>query len=620
MPSGGDHGAGQASDQGAAWTALMSKVLKGASIDRLVRRTADGIAINPLYTLHDHAPQPATPGEAPWLRGSRAAGAAAGGWDVRQQVEAHDPVLANRAVLEELERGATSVTLVIAGARPEGGGIEIATARDLDAVLDGIQLDLAPAMLQAGRRGIEVAQLLLDLVAARGHVPGEVALELGLDPIGGYARGDGTDPGATVPAVAGFAAGLSGQPRILPLLADGRIAHAAGGSEAQELAFAITSGIAYLRALEGQGVALSDAAAAIGFAFAVDDDLFLNLAKLRVARRLWWRVLDACGIADAPMRIHAETASRMLTRRDPHVNLLRATVGTFAAACGGADSIAVLPFDHALGEPDGFSRRIARNTQLVLMEESNLHRVIDPAGGSWYVESLTEALAQKAWDLVQEIEGRGGIVTALAAGTLQASIAAVRDARASDIATRRQPITGISEFPDLAAAAITARPRHGAWAGQPAGALRPLRLAAPFEDLRDRSDARLAAKGVRPAIHLAVLGRQAEFGARASWARSLFEAGGIEVRMGEPAATSDEAVASWRQTGVPTAVLCSSDELYASLAAPTAQALKAAGCRRLVMLGRPADEPGLRAAGVDGFIFAGGDVLVLLEGLQEERP
>ena len=234
--------------------------------------------------------------------------------------------------------------------------------------------------------------------------------------------------------------------------ADGRMIHAAGGTDAQELAFALAQALAALRALEAGGLALDDARRAIGFRIAVDADQFASICKLRALRRLWARVEESCGLQPLPAHVEAETAWRMMTRRDPYVNALRTTTAAFAAGVGGADAVVALPFTQALGLPDAQARRLARNAQLILIEEANLWRVADPAAGAGGYEALTDALAQKAWELFQEIERAGGLGASLASGAFASRVSEARAALVRDVARRKLPITGTSEYPNLAEA------------------------------------------------------------------------------------------------------------------------------------------------------------------------
>jgi methylmalonyl-CoA mutase len=355
--------------------------------------------------------------------------------------------------------------------------------------------------------------------------------------------------------------------------------HAAGGGDAQELGYTMAAGVAYLRALTDAGLDVATAARLLEFRYAATDEQFPTIAKLRAARRLWARVLDACGAADAGgQHQHAVSSPTMFTRRDPYVNLLRGTIAGFAAGVGGADAVTVDPFDAALGVATPFSRRVARNTQALLIQEAHLARVVDPAGGGWLVESLTDALARAGWSFFQELEAAGGAVVALDSGLVAARVETVRAARQKAVATRRTPITGVSEFPDLAEVPVERTPRPASQNGSQHGGLPVYRPAAPFEAYRDRSDAVLAATGTRPTAFLATLGPLATYSTRASFTRNLLAAGGI-------------------------------DAVYAERGEATAAALRAAGARRILVAGK-VDVPG-----IDGQLYAGCDALAVIDGV-----
>ncbi len=250
-------------------------------------------------------------------------------------------------------------------------------------------------------------------------------------------------------------------------------------------------------------MSLDDSRRLIFFRLAADQDQFLTIAKFRAMRKLWARVEQACGLEASRACVVAETAWRMMTKRDPQGNIVRGTIAALAAAVGGADAITVLPFSAALGIPDAFARRIARNTQTILIEEANLHRVADPAAGSGAIEYLTEQLCEKAWTLFQEIERAGGSAKALEAGLIQKAVAKVRAEREANVASRKETLIGTSDFPDLAEEPVAVlgafrAPPLEAPPGKPIEKLARFRLAEPFEDLRDRSDAYLARTGERP--------------------------------------------------------------------------------------------------------------------------
>ena len=380
--------------------------------------------------------------------------------------------------------------------------------------------------------------------------------------------------------------------------------------------------VAYLRACEAAGLAPAEALPKIVVGIAADDDHFLTFDKLRAARRLIWKVAEASGAGEAAakVRIASATSFRMMARRDPWTNILRTTIACAGAVIGGADSIVVLPFTVALGKPDRFARRIARNVQIVLQEESNLGRVADPAGGSWYVEKLTDDVAQAAWKVFQDIEGKGGMAAALASGHVQDMIAATAAARDKAIATGRMELTGVSAFPLLGDDGVKVEPWTAPKAAAAAyavtvKALRSHRLAQPFEDLRDAADAARTA-GKEPTVFLASLGEIVQHNVRSTWVQNYLASGGIACLKSDGYASAEEAATAFKASGATVACICSSDAVYAERAEATARALKAAGAKTLLMAGRPGDkEAAFKAAGVDQFLFAGGDAVATLKGL-----
>lgn len=590
----------------AQWRALVDGVLKGADFDkRLVRRTPDGIKVAPLYPPAEAASQPGR--------------AAPGRWRVSQRVDHPDAKEANALALTDLDGGADALTLVIAGA-PAARGFGLSGPQAVAAALDGVMLPLIGLRLDAGAAGPEAAMALLALAKDRGDDLAALDIDLGLDPVAVQAA-TGTAPSWPDPAA--LLRDLDGQGSTSQgftgraFLADARPFHEAGAGEALELAAVLSGALSTLRALEAGGHSLERARAALAFLLVAEADEFLTVAKFRALRRLWARIEEACGLTPAPIRLHAETAWRSTTKRDPWVNMLRATTAVFSAGLGGADAVTVLPFTAAIGLPDAFARRCARNTQHVLLDEANLWRVADPAAGAGGFETLTESLCTEAWALFQAIERDGGISGSLRSGALGDRLAALRKARDAELATRRQPITGTSEFPDLheAPVAVLAPAPAAAPAGE--GALPSRRLAEPYERLRDASDAILDRTGRRPRVFLANLGPLSAFNTRATFARNAFEAGGIEAVTNEGFPDLAAMVDAFRASGTPLACICSSDAVYAEEAVPAAEALRAAGATTLFLAGKPGDlEPALRAAGVAHDLYAGCDLVKLLAQAQ----
>ncbi|WP_182905539.1 methylmalonyl-CoA mutase subunit beta [Microbispora sp. H13382] len=564
------------------WRALAADVLRrsgwggppDAVEDALSTTTYDAVAVAPLY---DAADLPQTPRV---VRGP-------GPWDVRQRHADPDPAATREAIHADLENGVTSLWL----------DLNVIDPAALPAVLDGVLLDLAPVVLDAGPRTAEAAEAFLRHVE---KTAGGVALpggNLGADPIGLAARtGAGVDAGAAA-ALAGRCA--ADHPGLRAITVDALPYHDAGGADAEELGCSIATGVAYLRALTGAGLTAEQAFGQLEFRYAATADQFLTIAKLRAARRMWARVAEVVGGPGVQLQ-HAVTSSAMMTVRDPWVNMLRTTLACFAAGVGGADAVTVQPFDAGLGLPDAFARRIARNTQSLLVEEANVARVADPAGGSWYVERLTDDLAARAWEWFQEIERAGGMAAALER-LVPERLAATRARRADNLAHRRDPVTGVSEFPDLKERPVSRRPGPGLAVTSGEG-LPVMRYAEEFEALRDLADARPE----RPTVFLATIGPVAAHTARAAFAANLFAAGGVATVAGGPGTDPAAIAAAFRDCGTPVACLCSSDRLYGEHAAAVAAALREAGARTVWLAGKGEYE------GVDATLYAGCDAIEVL--------
>lgn len=581
------------------WLKLVDGVLKGASFDRLVHTTRDGLKIDPLHARHADA---------------HAIAGRSGPWEVMQRVDHPDPAAANKIALEDLENGATSLLLCFGDGPSAYGygldGSEPAIVRALEGVyLDGIPIetDLSPQYKDAGHT-------LAALYKKQGVAPESARLRLNYDPIGAKAAAGSTPVPwrELAPIFATMVRGLTDQGFKGPFAAaNGRLVHAAGGSEAQELAFALASAVAYLRALEAGGIALDNARRMIYFRLAADVDQFLTMAKFRALRKLWARVESACGLKPSHAFLSAETAWRMMTRADVNTNMLRTTIATLGAALGGADAISILPHTMALGLPDSFARRVARNTQLILLEESNLAKVIDPAAGAGGIEDLTDKLCRAAWALFQDIEAAGGAAEVVERGLFQDKVAATRAERQAAVAKRKDALIGTSDYPDLREVPanvldvkrVTVPPMP---AQKTFAALKPIRLSEPFEALRDAAAA-MAKKSGAPKIALIELGSAADFTARANFAKSLFEAGGFET-----VAVTGADAAAFKSSKAPLACLCSSDEVYEKDAASAAKALASAGASHIYLAGRPKDPTPYQQAGVNGFVYAGCDALAIL--------
>ncbi len=573
---------------------------------RLRTHTVDGLNIEPLYMSTD---QPlGYAGVAPFVRGTHAKNGDMLGWDVASFHEDGDVAFTNKEVLTDLENGVTSLWL-----RVDADAIKPA---DLKAALRGVQPELAA--LRVSSTGdvaaqVAAAEALADVWRASGKAA-ECAGSLGLDALSAAER-DGVPADLSQQRVWAKTAQQE-FPAARALVVSTEVLHNAGAGDTGELAYAIATGVEYLRDLVDAGFTPTQASKQILFRLVATDDEFTTISKFRALRRLWARVCEVSGIAekDRGATLHAVTSWRMITRDDPYVNLLRGTIASFSAAVGDAEIVTTLPFDTAHGLPTKASRRFARNTQLLAMEESNIGRVNDPAGGSFYVEELTNQIAQHAWEIFQKIEAAGGMSAALASGLVAEQIAETNAERAKRLAKRTLPITGVSMFPMETEREVEVRPRP---AGLKHNGLAPHRDAEVFEALRDRSAA-AAATGSKPAVFLACLGKQRDFGPREQFTNALLLVAGLATPRSE-GGTTEEIVAKAKEVGSPVACLCSSTKVYAEQAIEVAKALKDAGVKTVVIAGKRGETGSEEAASViDDEIFTGMDVVGFLTTTLDE--
>jgi methylmalonyl-CoA mutase len=567
--------------------------------EKLTRVSLDGVEVPPLGTPDhlDGLPDPGLPGQAPYTRG-RGLSRTEAGWDVRAHLADPDPNQAAAAALADLENGVTSLWLSV-------GSTGIATS-DLAQVLEKVYLDLAPVVLDAPSDPVGAAEALAAVLGDR-DITAAPGTGLGGDPISAVVRGLAAE--SDVASVVTRLAELARRHGVLALTVDGTAVHDLGATDSQELGYTLAVGAAYLRLLtEAGGLDVATAASLLEFRYAATDDQFLTIAKLRAARRLWHAVLDHSGAPDAAGQVqHAVTGRPMLTRYDPWVNMLRGTVAAFAAGVGGATSVTVLPFDSALGLPDEFGRRNARNTSALLVAESHVARVTDPAGGSYAVERLTDDLAQAGWSQFGKIEAEGGALASVSgAGAESGLLARIRsqavEPRQRQVAKRRRPITGVSEFPNLHEELPERRPL-------PEGAGGVHRYAADFEAMRDDP--------ATTPVFLATLGSIAQHTARATFAANLLAAGGVDTVSAGATDDVEALVAAYRQNPLPVACLAGTDKTYAAWGAAAATALREAGARYLVLAGKPGDKT-VTPEHLDDSCALGVDALAFLTRVREE--
>lgn len=565
-----------------AWEAATAAVLRKArrlgedapdsdAWTALSRTTLDGIAVAPIG-------QPAD------LDGLTTSGrpTRTGAWDVRTQVEVVDDRAANEAILQDLENGATSVLL----------HLDEDVRHDWSVLLDGVLLDLAPVVLdRASTEQVEAFAAHLESVEGPLHPATNLSLDLQTLEMLAHPTSDAPRDLLAPLARRAFQLG------VRALVVDATALHDQGASDAQELGWALATGVAYLRLLEDEGLGAEQGARTVELRLAATDEQFPTIAKMRAARRLWARVLEASD-ATGELALHAVTSRPMTSRRDPWVNMLRGTVAAFAAGVGGAEAVTVVPFDEPLGAPDALGRRVARNTSSLLIEESHVAAVTDPAGGSYAVERLTDDLAVAAWAELGRIEAAGGALADEARQGVKERVRAVRAERDAQVADRSRPLTGVSEFPNLdeVLPERDQRPHryvhHHGWA---------------FEDMR-------AQPAARP-VFLATMGPVAAHTARATFATNLLAAGGVTVEAAGATASVEDVLAA--HAGQPVVVLAGTDAAYAEWGADLVAALRAAGATYVVLAGKPGERT---VTDVDDSCALGVDALGFLGRIREELP
>jgi len=590
------------------WIKQAEATVKSGDINRLVSTTGDDIAIQPIYSTPDDVfaslntrsvPTDSPQGTAPW--------------EIVQRADIPDIATANRQILDDLKNGATGIAMVLPGSVTAGAyGVPVSSVDDIKRLMKDVELDLIALRLDAGHGGglggRLVASNLLQVYQDRNLNLSRCDLNLALDPVASFALGGttvGVDELASRMAIILQQAREAGHKGIV-FSSNGRTYHEAGASQAQELGFALAGTVQHLRLLERAGIDLADIWPQLGLVLSADADQFLTIAKLRAAHLVWQRLQEAMEAEPQPLNLDVETSLSMMSRSDPYVNMLRTTTAAFAAGIGGASSVSVLPFTSAIGVADGFARRMARNAQIVLQEESGIGLVGDAAAGSGYVEAVTSQIAEKSWSILQDIEADGGMLSALSDGQVQKHIAQNATKTASATRSRKQVIVGVSEFAsfeDTPVRTLDFKPvtrqlpaDKGSGDGLGCDKLTAIVLSEPFETLRDKAQAVTPS----PIVQLVTLGQQSDFSARATWASNLFAAGGIKT--------------STDRSGNKIACICSSDALYSQQGAATAAQLKSDGVEFVFLAGRPSElVDALKQSGVDDFLYAGCDVLAVLQ-------
>ncbi len=677
------------------WLELVSKQLKGAPFEKkLVKQTTEGFSIQPIYRKEDgEGITLSVPGEFPFPRGAKASGHLTRGWDIAHPYRYADPEELGEAVAFDAEKGLTSFLFNLDepsgnGMNPDQGpqdkigdtGVSLFCRDDIQAVLNGIDLDRVSLLVRPRRSYLPLMILLVSALKKIDIDPVKLNGCLAADPLSLLAE-QGISGFALENQFREMAACIKASEKHTPNLRTLGIDifpySEAGASASQELALAMATGVEYIRKLQTYEIDVDEIASNAAFFIPVGSDFFMSIAKLRAARILWAKVIKACGGSKENQRmvIHAGTMKHNKTVYDPHVNILRVTTEAYSAVLGGSDSVSVAPFDEVLGLPDEFSRRVSRNIQIILKEECHGHRVIDPAGGSWYLENLTEKLAEQGWHEFQKIEEIGGLTVALENGYVQQEIAKVVDHNHLESARRKKVIVGTNMYPnleehlpetvsfdqiafakkriekanshaqsgdsesltglapdalfdrllELADQGTTLGGLSGSLgrsvnAGTDVRALTIHRQAEPYEKLRQKAEAYRNATGERPKVFLANMGPLRQHKARADYSTGFLQPGGFEVIQGAGYDTAEEAIEGSLASKARIMVICSKDDTYPDLVPVIAAGIKKQDTGIVVIVaGYPKDHvEAFQKAGVDEFIHLKANNLELLTRLQEK--
>ena len=598
------------------WMDKITADLKGADYNKkLVWKTNEGIDVQPFYRAENLAELDylnSLPGEFPFVRGTKKNN---NEWLVRQSIVVKDFAEANKKALNYLMRGVDSLAFVF-----NGGELTVA---DLDVLLKDICLTAVEVNF-VGCCSVKATEAFIQYVKKSGYDLKEVSGSVEYDPFGKFAvsgvlRNGAEHVLANSAKLIELTAELS---KFKTLAVNGKNFGNAGSSIVQELAYSLALGAEYLTALTEKGAEVDAVAKKMKFNLSVSANYFLEIAKLRAARLLWAQIVKAyspkCDCS-CKMTIHAETGSWNKTVYDAYVNMLRTQTEAMSASLGGADSITVLPFNAAYEESNEFSDRIARNQQLLLKEESHFSKIADPAAGSYYLEELTASIADQAWKLFLEVQEKGGFIAALREGFIQAEIKKMAAKRDINIATRRENLLGVNQFPNFTEkvegelnAAVFA-PVDLTAEGAEIETLKPYRGAQAFEALRYKTDV-YAKTNKRPLAFMLTIGNLAMRKARAQFACNFFAVAGFDVLDNNGFKTVEEGVEAAQKAGAAIVVICSSDDEYAELAPAAFEAI--GGKAIFVVAGAPACTDELKAKGIANFINVKSNLLQELKAYQ----
>ncbi len=653
----------------ADWRKAAEAVLKGADFNRsLLTKLVEGITLQPIYNAEDVVIEETTPGQFPYRRGVSELGYSQKPWEVAQSIPATNPTEFNEALLHDLQRGQTAVNIQLNCKC----GLALRTQGDWDVALNGVALDKMPVYITPGSCGLGVLGMYLNVYTSRGYDVANLKGGVLFDPIGKLVTKGSLCGGKGMCTAYDQMAemtkwAIKNAPDFQTIGISGLPYHNSGASAVEGVGGLLATAVTYLRAMEERGISVDDAAKHMRFTIGVGSNIFMEIAKIRALRQLWAQIVKACGGSEesGKLKLHAATSSWTISKVDPWVNMLRGTAQAFSAVIGGVDSLDVVPFDSAVRVSDEFARRIARNVQLILQGECALDKVVDPAGGSWYIENLTDQAARRAWEIFQSIEKEGGMVKALKAGSVQKMINDTVAKRYELVDQRRQTLVGVNRYVNLQEKALEPTVECSAKAphkpasdietpavectvdsvrvaaesglstcliqkalcaqaeckcGEPLS-VEPLparRNSERFERLLDKALVYQTANGNRPTVFFANMGPLRQHKARADFSQDFLRSGGFETiypaGFETPEAAAEAAVAS----GCKACVICSTDDTYPELVPAFTKAVKAAKPDMMVILaGYPTDYvESFKADGVDLFIHVKANCYETLETIQ----
>jgi methylmalonyl-CoA mutase len=638
------------------WHAAAEALLKGAPFEKLlVSQTYEGITIQPIYRQEDIAQlehRKHFPGSGSLVRGSHAQGFLKAGWEVSQELKATDAADLNNLIHQGLNSGQSELNIIV---DPNKAGVSLDTAADVQTAFKEVATDAISTYWQAGAASLPVAALFIAAAEQTGISPSLLRGGFENDPLGELVS-QGSLPHTLdlrfdhMASLTSYA--IENAPQLRTITARGDVYHNSGATATQELGYVISTLVCYLEEMKTRGLSPETVMPHIRIQLSVGSDYFMEIAKIRAARWLWSKVATAYGVENAPIHIHASTSLWNKTAYDAHTNMLRVTSEAFAAVVGGVDSLHIGPYDEITGTTDEFSRRIARNIHTILREECGLANVIDPAGGSTYIEWLTDQIAQKSWAIFQDIEKQGGLIQCLKNGSVQEAVGKIRQTKFQNIRRRKDKIVGSNMYPNLKAnklpdssiptghsvppaqtspesshifsnnkftlsEAITAAKQGATYHAIAAASglansgettsvtpLKAHRAAEEYEALRDASAAFAAKTGAAPAILQLNIGPSGRYRLRADWTASFFEAAGFAVDGAHDFATIDDAVQAFSASKTTIAVITSDDATYQESVVPLATAIQSAKPgTTLLVAGAPGDnETAWRTAGVTDFV------------------